>query len=148
MSDSETCPFCLQDIPHDESRTCSHCRRPRLPQTEDSPNYLRVMPELDLLVYIYGNCPVQADGRVRGNPFYFRARHDAWTFVACLDSENMDLASSIQPSEDVGGPFIDSGHRGWYASGDWQNAGWMKENEAASLICESCREFRAFLEAR
>jgi len=36
--------------------------------------------ELKLKGKIYGSGPVQAEGTINGFPFYFRARHDMWTF--------------------------------------------------------------------
>lgn len=38
------------------------------------------MKDLDFtLDYIGGNCPVQAEGKIGGKPFYFRARWDKWS---------------------------------------------------------------------
>ena len=45
-------------------------------------------PELNLTGRIYGRSPVQGEGTIRGNAFYFRARHDEWTFSV---SENAEI---------------------------------------------------------
>ncbi len=37
---------------------------------------------------IGGVCPVQAEGTVNGFPFYFRARHNCWTFSVDLDGND------------------------------------------------------------
>jgi hypothetical protein len=36
--------------------------------------------DLNLSGNIYGAAPIQAEGTVNGFKFYFRARHDEWTF--------------------------------------------------------------------
>lgn len=43
--------------------------------------------ELNLEGTIYGTAPVQAEGTVNGHSFYFRARHDEWTFSVSENSE-------------------------------------------------------------
>lgn len=36
----------------------------------------------DLIIdHISGNCPVQAEGTIAGEPFYFRARGNNWSFM-------------------------------------------------------------------
>ena len=35
---------------------------------------------MNLFGTIYGTSPVQAEGTINGHLFYFRARHDEWTF--------------------------------------------------------------------
>lgn len=37
-------------------------------------------PEMNLIGRIYGQSPIQGEGTIQGNAFYFRARHDEWTF--------------------------------------------------------------------
>lgn len=67
---------------------------------------------------IGGNCPVQAEGTVRGKPFYFRARGDQWRM-------------SIGGSDVVGEPD-------WSYAEDYGDspyaAGWMTEEEARAFI--------------
>lgn len=46
---------------------------------------------------IGGQCPVQAEGDVFGFPFYFRARHGAWTFdVASKGRDPVDYGDLFQ----------------------------------------------------
>lgn len=81
------------------------------------------------LHYIGGNCPVQAEGEVDGQAFYFRARGDGWQFhVAPTDGEIFDNDTFYVEHDYGDGPF---------------DAGWMPENEALSFIVQAIGEFRA-----
>jgi hypothetical protein len=83
---------------------------------------------------IYGQAPVQADGKVNRHPLYFRARHSTWQFTVCI-SHNVD-ASAIWPVEDKPGFFIDDdGYRGYYISGDYG-----QENEASFMRYDKVEE--------
>jgi len=66
---------------------------------------------------IGGNCPVQAEGTVNGQPFYFRARGEHWSFGVGVDP--------------IGDPA-------WYHQERWSDeefaAGWMDEAVARRLI--------------
>jgi hypothetical protein len=80
----------------------------------------------------YGNCPVQADGTVNGNPAYFHARGDGWSFAVSLpgvDPVDIDAAT------DAGAIYCRHGY--W---GAWPDAGWMTEAEAAALISDCVAE--------
>jgi hypothetical protein len=71
--------------------------------------------------WIEGNCPVQAEGTVDGNRFYFRARFKRWSL-------------GIGGSDEVLDPE-------WYREDEWGEsefaAGYMPESEARRLI-EKC----------
>lgn len=71
--------------------------------------------------YIGDNCPVQAEGTVDGEPFYFRARHQRWSM-------------SIGGDDVIGSPT-------WYYEESYgenpQDAGWMSEDEARIFIEKS-----------
>lgn len=75
---------------------------------------------------IGGNCPVQAEGTVNGQPFYFRARGEHW-------------------SMGIGGDPV--GEPKWYREREWPGgeyaAGWMDEKEALSLIESTAAAFIA-----
>lgn len=66
---------------------------------------------------IYGNCPVQADGKINGQPFYFRARGEHWSIGIGKDP--------------IGDPD-------WEWVGPWGDApfeaGWMEPDVARQLI--------------
>ena len=69
-----------------------------------------------------GNCPVQIEGLIDGQPFYFRARGDSW-------------ALHVGPKEDW---FTD---REWLHEADYGDgpfdAGWMPEHEALGFVCDA-----------
>lgn len=71
-----------------------------------------------------GFCPVQGQGSVDGRYWYFRARHEHWSFEVYTESCEYDL-----PSEDK---------RVWWAQAEYDgDASWMPFSDAWSLI-ESC----------
>lgn len=75
---------------------------------------------------IGGNCPVQAEGKINGEPFYFRARGEHWSM-------------SIGGTDVVGNPH-------WYYEEDfgvWPDAGWMTEKQAREFISEAAQKFDA-----
>ena len=87
------------------------------------------MSEMQLeIVYLGGNCPVQADGTVDGVPFYFRARHQHWTFSVGADPVM---------EED----FLISNR---YGTGP-HDAGWMPEAEALAIIKVSAEAYHRFI---
>lgn len=65
---------------------------------------------------IYGYAPVQADGRLAGHPFYFRARWDHWDFVLCT---NADIDPSCLGQGDEPGPFREGEFEGFALWGDF-----------------------------
>lgn len=71
--------------------------------------------------WLGGNCPVQAEGRIDGEPFYFRARGSRWSLS-------------------VGGPDTITEPDWFYAEnyGDGPfDAGWMPDEEAAAFIARA-----------
>jgi hypothetical protein len=67
--------------------------------------------------WLGGNCPVQAEGRIGGVPFYFRARGEHWS---------IGIGGDV-----VGKP--DWYHEEEYPGGEFA-AGWMSETEARQFI--------------
>lgn len=69
---------------------------------------------------IGGNCPVQADGTIGGQPFYFRARGEHWSFGVGADP--------------IGEPD-------WYYQEEYPGepyaAGWMTLDEARAFISKA-----------
>lgn len=72
-----------------------------------------------------GNCPVQAEGTIGGQPFYFRARGEHWSFGVGADP--------------VGEP--DWYHEEEYPGGKYA-AGWMSEDEARAFIDKAAQLYR------
>lgn len=76
---------------------------------------------------IGGNAPVQAEGFFDDKAFYFRARHDFWTFEV--------------------GPKETPWHcEEWEMEGDYgtgEDASWMPIHEALGLICDCVEAYRA-----
>lgn len=66
---------------------------------------------------IYGNCPVQAEGLIAGQRFYFRARGESWSF-------SVGQECTFTP---------DWMHKEAYPGGQHE-AGWMTEAEAKGFI--------------
>lgn len=128
------CPNCQADltIPADER---SHSDPPRTLRDEG----------LALIGDIAGQAPVQADGRVRGHPFYFRAKWEHWTFTACV-SADID-ASCINPPADEDGFFRDGDYRGFYLSGEYPEASFMRYDDAEAIIRQCGRRLLQALDA-
>ena len=81
--------------------------------------------------WIGGNCPVQAEGRIDGKPFYFRARGQRWTIG-------------------IGGKVVSSpdwGYGEYYGEGPFE-AGWMDEDTAMGFIVQAMTLFREGAESR
>ena len=82
----------------------------------------------DLVIdYIGGQCPVQSEGTLDGIPYYFRARHENWSFSVGPDPLMDDIES------------LNFWVSGLYKDGDPEQAGWMIEEEAKEII-EACVE--------
>lgn len=84
-------------------------------------------PNIEITM-IGGNCPVQAEGTIDDEPFYFRARGQGWSLSVGGDDVMMD--PKWHHSEQYGdGPF---------------DAGWMPEDEALAFIEQSATAFAAW----
>lgn len=75
---------------------------------------------------ISGFCPVQGEGTVDGQPFYFRARGERWT---------MGIGGDVVMSPD------------WFRQRPWGDgpfaAGWMPIEEAQEIIEECATDYSA-----
>ena len=85
-------------------------------------------PELDAEFNVYGACPVQAFGTVRGRDLYFRARHGVWSFDVTDSNGNL-------PSD--GYRYAD----GFYREGVDPHNGYMPLPDAVAVIAECLREY-------
>ncbi len=70
---------------------------------------------------IGGNCPVQAEGTVGDEKWYFHARGDQW-------------AIGIHEIDPVGAICEGPGHCISEDYGKWPQAGWMSEEKAKQII--------------
>ncbi len=95
----------------------------------------------DYAYSLWGWAPVVAEGRVRGHPFGFRARHEGWTFTALLDGDgDPDL---FDPSEDVDGVYRDGDMRFLYLQGTVENASYMAYDDVESVLALCFARLRA-----
>ena len=77
-----------------------------------------------------GNCPVQAEGTINGNAFYFRARGQSWSL-------------GIGGADPCGDPEWE--HREWF--GRWPDAGWMTVGRAKGFLRAAAARYAAGLPA-
>lgn len=89
------------------------------------------MTKLDyVLDWIGGSCPVQAEGRFQGKPFYFRSRGNSWAFYLGTTFPDQWLAEFTYSEPYGDDPF---------------SAGWMEEEEAIGFIEKSLRRYQESL---
>jgi len=80
--------------------------------------------------WLGGNCPVQAMGKIDGEPFYFRARGETWSLS--IGSEEEDSGKTgVHGRDVVGSPSRE--YEEDYGDGPY-DAGWMKEDVARQMI--------------
>jgi hypothetical protein len=81
--------------------------------------------------------PVQAEGTVDGQPFYFRARHENWRFAI---SEHNGISPVDIDTPDKGKRF------GFFIEERYGNepfaASWMPREEAEAIIRECAVQYR------
>jgi hypothetical protein len=91
---------------------------------------------------IYGQAPVQADGRINGSPIYFRARHAVWEFTV---SVSHDIgAAAIWPAGDEVGFFQRDEFHGYYLCCDYgkeHDASFMRYDEAERIIRDCVSQY-------
>lgn len=93
-------------------------------------------PRLHLHIeYLGGSGPVQAWGSVDGKQFYFRARHNRWSFAVAFDPQ-------IDPAD------IDFPEQGFYREKAYvppgsEAASTMPLEEAESIVRQCVKEFLA-----
>jgi hypothetical protein len=76
--------------------------------------------------------PVQAEGTFRGSAFYFRSRHNEWTFLLSEDQVINPAAIQFTEQED---------EYGFFASGFYKNASFMPLKEADEIIRQCLEEY-------
>lgn len=82
---------------------------------------------------IGGNCPVQAEGDVDGQRFYFRARGASWEFHVAPTDDQIFSDQSFCMYREYGSTF---------------EAGWMHQHEALGFIVEAITIYRALEPAK
>ena len=87
-------------------------------------------PSLMLTGRITGYAPVQGAGTVNGHQFYFRARHDEWSFAVSEDPK-------IDPV-DIQLPDVAEQH-GFLVEGTDYNASYLDLSEAQKIIEDCCK---------
>lgn len=85
-----------------------------------------------------GNCPVQAQGKIDGEPFYFRARGQAWS-LSIGSNDRMRGSMGVHGRDVIGNPK-------WYHREEWGedefSAGWMPYETAREMIEKGAALFR------
>jgi hypothetical protein len=90
-------------------------------------------PELQLDgVFTCVAAPVQAEGTVASKSFYFRSRHDAWSFAIALTA-NVDPVDIDRPEKG----FLRQANYGVGSS----DASYMPLEDARRIIIDCAREF-------
>jgi hypothetical protein len=93
--------------------------------------------ELKLKGKIYGSGPVQAEGTIKGFPFYFRSRHDTWTFSISENSEvdPVDIQRTGQGNEF--GYFAEG-----YIGEQWEYiASYLDEDKVKDIIQKCSKDY-------
>lgn len=95
--------------------------------------------------YLGGVAPVQAEGTVAGHPFYFRARHQRWSFAVSENSEISPVSIRTEKEGQQHGYFRES-----LLNGEPFAASWMPEEEARRIIHECANQYleRKYFEER
>jgi hypothetical protein len=89
-----------------------------------------------IIDWLGGWAPVQAEGTVAGHAFYFRARHQHWTFAI---SEHAHVAPVSMSSSEAGEAY------GYFAEAVYGDeefaASWMDHDEARRIIERCAAEY-------
>jgi hypothetical protein len=81
---------------------------------------------------IGGNCPVQAEGTINGEPFYFRARGEHWS----IEVEGGFVLEDAEKGIPRHGFYMERE----YGDGPY-DAGWMPVDEARGFITEAAEHY-------
>lgn len=84
--------------------------------------------------WLSGTCPVQAEGTIDGLPFYFRARHDAWTFSVASTVDGDPVEVWNEPEEGYH-------YREAYGELGGFDAGYMAHELARTFVEQAAERF-------
>src|SRR5215467_2884968 len=95
-----------------------------------------------------GLCPVQADGMIDDEPFYFRARGDSWSIEIGPGNTHLVVAAMEKNGKYEQSAEADEVRaRGCWRYGEdygaWPEAGYMPEDEARAFIAKAADLWRA-----
>lgn len=96
---------------------------------------------LDLECKIYGHAPVQADGKLKGHPLYFRARWATWSFTLCVNAEIDPSCLSVWDEQGFFSEGEYEGYRLWGNYGSTREASFMPYEAVENLIRECSFKF-------
>ncbi len=83
--------------------------------------------------YLGGNCPVQGEGTIDGEPYYFRARGEHWS---------IEIGGGfVLEDAEKGIPGIGFYHEEEWGDGPY-DAGWMPDDVARQMIEKAAAIFR------
>ena len=88
---------------------------------------------------------MQGDGRVDGHRFYFRARHDHWTFTVCISH---DIDPSVLRGPESDGWFTEDDYVGFELSNHFHGASRMPYDFAEAVIADCVVSFREAMQNR
>jgi hypothetical protein len=81
--------------------------------------------------YLSGCCPVQSEGLINGNPFYFRSRGQRWQMAIGCDPVSISLYAGSKG--------------GWYKEEPYGeqmfDAGYMEKSDAREIIERCAKEY-------
>lgn len=101
--------------------------KPALDEVHERDNAFTYVDGEVLSGFLSGYCPVQGEGFLDGKPWYFRARHDGWSFSVAESTEIDPIDVRWYKAA------------GWYYEGDYDNASWMAYEDAWDII-KACVE--------
>ena len=110
------------------------------------------VPDLSLDGQLYGQCPVQGEGRIAGYYFYFRARGAHWTCAAYFDLANPEPSHFAGLEPDAHDQLFEvDGVSGYVHCGDYGSnfdAGYMPYEDAEYFVRIFARDFLTKLQER
>lgn len=83
-----------------------------------------------VIEWLGGNCPVQAEGTINGQPFYFRARGDSWSLEVGKPGASDYVSAEWETVWE---------HAEWF--GQWPDAGWMAPEQAEGFLRQAAARY-------
>ncbi len=132
------CPHCNEQLFTDGSAAgrevpCPGCSTTLVLPGQRAPSASVKDEQAGIEYELDGQHPVQANGRVHGHRFYFRAKWDAWSFTLCMTG--CDPSGLVTPEQR--GYFSDGEDEGFYLEesfGSETDASYMTPAQAEAII--------------